>query len=79
MGIDFGVIWVLISLMPLYFTSADPPAGRGSPAVTPKPKRVDRYIVMGIDLGVIWVADFINTTIFYVRRSARRHTNAQKR
>jgi len=54
----------LISIMPLDFMSADPPTGRGSPAATPKFKRYDRYIVIGIDFGVIWAADFNNTIRF---------------
>ena len=42
------------------------------PAVTKKFKRNYRYIVMGVDFGVIWAADFDNAIRFHVRRPARR-------
>ena len=38
------------------------------------PKRWQICIVMGIDFGVIWAADFDNDIRFYVRRLARRPT-----
>ena len=67
-----GLFGPLISIMSLDFTSAAPPPakGRPPPAVTPKFKRDDRCIVMGIDFGVIWVAGFNNVIRFYVRRPA---------
>ena len=46
------------------------PPLKPAPAVTPKFKRDDRCIVMGIDFGVIWVAGFNNVIRFYVRRPA---------
>ena len=48
-------------------------------------KNNNRCIVMGIDFGVIWVAEFNNVIRYYVRRPAhrlkdtRRHTKIQKR
>ena len=50
--------------MPLDFMSRPPAEGQPPPAVTPKFKRYDRYIVIGIDFGVIWAADFNNTIRF---------------
>ena len=47
--------------------------GHPLPAVTTKSKKMtDRYIVMGIDFGVIRAAEFVNAIKFYVRRPARR-------
>ena len=69
----FGLFGSLISIIRLYFTSASPPAGQESPpAVTPKCKEDDRYIVMGINFGVIHAAEFDNAIRFYFRRPARR-------
>ena len=48
------------------------PPLKPAPAVTPKFKRDDRCIVMGIDFGVIGAADFNNAIRFYVRRPTRR-------
>ena len=48
------------------------PPLKPTPAVTPKFKRDDRCIVMGIDFGVIGAADFNNAIRFYVRRPTRR-------
>ena len=42
------------------------------PAVTSKFRWDDRFIVMGVDFGVIWAADFDNAIRFHVRRPARR-------
>ena len=42
------------------------------PAVTPKFKRDDRCIVMGIDFWVIWVADF-NHVVKFLRPPAKGH------
>ena len=67
-----GLFGPLISMMTLDFTSTTPPAGHGSPAVTPKFKENYRYIVMGIDFGVIRVTEFDNDIRYYVRRPARR-------
>ena len=53
------------------FTGVRPPP-TPPPAVTPKFKRDDRCTVMGIDFGVIGVADFNNAIRFYVRRPTRR-------
>ena len=65
-----GYIGPLILIMLLDFRSAAPPAVKGSPAARHKTKfkRDDRYMVMGVDFGVIWVADFNNVIRFYVRR-----------
>ena len=48
------------------------PPLKPAPAVTPKFKRDDRCIVMGIDFVVIGAADFNNDIRFYVRRPTRR-------
>ena len=72
-----GLFGPLISIMTLDFTSADPPEPAKDyppPADTPKFKEDDKYIVMGIDFGVIWPADFDNTIRFYLRRPVRRPT-----
>ena len=48
---------------------------RHSPGVTrrnTKIKRDDRYIIIGIDFGVIWAADLKNAIRFYVRRPTRK-------
>ena len=50
-----------------------PPAkGHPPPAVTPKFKGDDIYIVIGVDFGVIEAADFKNAIRFYVCRPTRR-------
>ena len=53
---------------------ANPPADQGSPAARrhTKIKKDGRYIVMGIDFGVIRTAEFVNAIRIYVRRPARR-------
>ena len=66
-----GLFGPLVSMMTLDFKSTTPPAGHGSPAVTPKFKENYRYIVMGIDFGVIRVTEFDNDIRYYVRRPAR--------
>ena len=53
-----GLFGPLISITTLDLMSAE------LPAVTLKFKRDDRYIVMGIDLGVIGAADFNNVKGF---------------
>ena len=74
----FGLLGALISIMPLDFTPIAPLAGQGSPAgqwlpaATPKFKEDEKYIIMGIDFGVIWAADFDYDIRFYVRRPASR-------
>ena len=59
-----GLFGLLNSIMSLDFRSAAPPAVQGSPAVTPKFKGDDRYMVMGVDFGVIWAAEFNNVIRF---------------
>ena len=56
-----------------------PPAnGHQPPAVTPKFKEDERYIVLGIDFRGIWAADFDNAIDFtpagQESTAARRHT-----
>ena len=66
----WGLFGLLISMMTLDFTSVASAAGQRSPAARrhTKIKEDDKYIVMGIDFWVIWVADFNNVIRFYVRR-----------
>ena len=65
-----GLFWPLISIMSLDFSPPPRPPTKGPPppAVTPKFKIDDRYIVIGVDFRVIWAADFNNVIRFYVRR-----------
>ena len=69
-----GLFGLLNSIILLDFTSVAPSAGQRSPATRryTKTKEDDRYIVMGIVFGVIWIADFNNAIRFYVHRPARR-------
>ena len=69
----FGLFGLLISMMTLDLTSVASAAGQRSPAARrhTKIKEDDKYIVMGIDLWVIWVADFNNVIRFYVRRQLK--------
>ena len=60
-----------IGIFKTVFTGVRPPP-TPPPADTPKFKRDDRCIVMGIDFGVIGAADFNNAIRFYVRRPTRR-------
>ena len=59
------------------FISAAPPdvkespVVKWSPAATPKFKRDDRYIIMGVNFGIL-VADFDDAIRFQIRRPARR-------
>ena len=48
------------------------------PAVTSKFNGYNRYIVMGVDFGVIWAADFNNGIRFYVRRPTRRPKDTRR-
>ena len=78
-----GLFGSLISIIRIYFTSPprSPAMGHPPPVVTSKFNEVDKYIVMGVEFGLIWAAEFDNAIRFYVchptrrSRATRRHKN----
>ena len=72
MGVDLWLFGQLISIVPLDKRFAAPAAGKGPTAARRHTKmlRKQHIIIMGVDFGIIWAADFDNAIIYKVRRPA---------